>query len=179
MRCPKCGGQEDRVIDSRASKEGATIRRRRECTGCTHRYTTYEQVEYELLTVMKRDGRREPFSREKLVAGMRRACQKRPVSEQDVADAVERIVEAVGANYEREVPSKAIGERVMEELRALDPVAYIRFASIYREFAEVSDFVDEARRLEAQPRPDKRQMSLELAGTPPKPEPIRSRERSP
>ncbi|MFM7100333.1 MAG: transcriptional regulator NrdR, partial [Verrucomicrobiota bacterium] len=149
MRCPKCGGQEDRVIDSRASKEGATIRRRRECTGCTHRYTTYEQIEYELLTVMKRDGRREPFSREKLVAGMRRACQKRPVSEQDVADAVERVVEGVGANYEREVPSKAIGERVMEELRGLDPVAYIRFASIYREFAEVSDFVDEARRLEA------------------------------
>lgn len=178
MRCPKCGGQEDRVIDSRSSKEGATIRRRRECTECNHRYTTYEQIEYELLTVMKRDGRREAFSREKLVAGLRRACQKRPVSEQEVADAVERIVEGVGAMYEREVPSQAIGERVMQELRALDPVAYIRFASIYRDFAEVSDFVNEARRLESLPRPDKRQMSLELAGAAPKPETGRHRERT-
>jgi transcriptional repressor NrdR len=164
MRCPKCGGQEDRVIDSRASKEGATIRRRRECLACAHRFTTYEEIEYELLTVTKRDGRREPFSREKLLAGIKRACQKRPVSEEAIAGAVERILESVAAEYDREVPAHAIGERVMRELRQLDPVAYIRFASIYRQFEEVTDFVAEAQRLAALPRPDKNQMSLGLNG---------------
>jgi transcriptional repressor NrdR len=164
MRCPKCGTQEDRVIDSRSSKEGATIRRRRECLACTHRFTTYEEIEHELLTVIKRDGRREPFSRDKLVTGIQRACQKRPVSAEAIADAVERIVEGLAAEYEREVPAQAVGERVMRELRALDPVAYIRFASIYRQFEEITDFVEEATRLASLPRPDKRQMELPVAG---------------
>jgi transcriptional repressor NrdR len=164
MRCPKCGTQEDRVIDSRSSKEGATIRRRRECLACAHRFTTYEEIEHELLTVIKRDGRREPFSRDKLVTGIQRACQKRPVSAEAIADAVERIVEGLAAEYEREVPAQAVGERVMRELRALDPVAYIRFASIYRQFEEITDFVEEATRLASLPRPDKRQMELPVAG---------------
>ncbi len=163
MRCPKCAGQEDRVIDSRSSKEGATIRRRRECLTCAYRYTTYEEIEHELLTVIKRDGRREPFSRDKLVQGMKRACQKRPVSEEELANAVERIVEGVAADHEREVPGQVIGERVMRELRRLDPVAYIRFASIYRQFEEIADFVEEATRLASQPLPDKRQMELPVA----------------
>jgi transcriptional repressor NrdR len=152
------------VIDSRSSKEGATIRRRRECLACTHRFTTYEEIEHELLTVIKRDGRREPFSREKLVTGIQRACQKRPVGAEAIADAVERIVEGLAAEYEREVPAQAVGERVMRELRALDPVAYIRFASIYRQFEEITDFVEEATRLASLPRPDKRQMELPVAG---------------
>ena len=164
MRCPKCGAQEDRVIDSRSSKEGATIRRRRECLACTHPFTTYEEIEHELLTVIKRDGRREPFSREKLVTGIQRACQKRPVGAEAIADAVERIVEGLASEYEREVPAHAVGERVMRELRALDPVAYIRFASIYRQFEEITDFVEEATRLASLPRPDKRQMELPVAG---------------
>ena len=162
MRCPKCAGQEDRVIDSRSSKEGATIRRRRECLACEHRFTTYEEIEHELLVIIKRDGRREPFSRDKLVAGIKRACQKRPVSEEDIANAVERIVSSLAATFDREVPAHEIGARVIEELRTLDPVAYIRFASIYRQFEEVTDFVEEARRLASLPRPDKRQMSFEL-----------------
>jgi transcriptional repressor NrdR len=152
------------VIDSRSSKEGATIRRRRECLACTHRFTTYEEIEHELLTVIKRDGRREPFSREKLVMGIQRACQKRPVSAEAIADAVERIVEGLASEYEREVPAQSVGERVMRELRGLDPVAYIRFASIYRQFEEITDFVEEATRLASLPRPDKRQMELPVAG---------------
>jgi len=160
MRCPKCAGQEDKVIDSRSSKEGALIRRRRECLACNHRFTTYEQVEHDLLTVIKRDGRREAFSREKLLSGMRRACQKRPVAEADIAMAVEHILESLAADFDREVPSEAIGERVMRELRRLDPVAYIRFASIYRQFEEINDFVEEATRIAAMPKPDKRQMEL-------------------
>lgn len=176
MRCPKCGGQEDRVIDSRSSKEGATIRRRRECLSCNHRFTTYEEIEHELLTVIKRDGRREPFSKDKLVMGMKRACQKRPVSEESIGTAVDRIVEGVAEDYEREVPAQVIGERVMRELRALDPVAYIRFASIYRQFEEITDFVEEATRLAALPKPDKRQMEL-LGGGEESPD-VRKKERA-
>lgn len=148
------------MIDSRSSREGATIRRRRECLGCGHRFTTYEEIEYDLLTVIKRDGRREPFSREKLLLGIKRSCQKRPVSEEEIASVVERVVEGLAADFDREVPAQAIGERVMRELRGLDPVAYIRFASIYRQFAEITDFVEEATRLASQPKPDKRQMEL-------------------
>jgi transcriptional repressor NrdR len=169
MRCPKCAGQDDRVIDSRASKEGATIRRRRECLHCGHRFTTYEQIEHDPLMVEKRDGRREEFSKEKLAASLKRACQKRPVSEDAIAGAVDNISEQLASKYDREVRSTLIGERVMRELRALDKVAYVRFASIYRNFDEAEDFVDEVERLAAQPAPDKRQ--LELIGEPPAPAP--------
>jgi len=149
MRCPKCGGQEDKVIDSRASREGATIRRRRECTVCGHRFTTYEEVEHEGLMVLKRDGRREEFSRDKLISGLRKACQKRPVSPKALEDLVDHIVAAVTGKYESEVPGEAIGKMVMEGLRELDDVAYVRFASVYRRFQEATDFVHEVKKLEA------------------------------
>jgi transcriptional repressor NrdR len=149
MRCPKCGGQEDRVIDSRASREGATIRRRRECAGCGHRFTTYEQIEPEELMVIKRDGRREELSREKLLAGIKKACQKRPISSEAVEEVLDRVVRQVTDKYEREVPAEVIGKLLMEELRKLDEVAYVRFASVYRRFQEATDFVHEVKKLEA------------------------------
>ncbi len=160
MRCPKCGGQDDKVIDSRSSREGAVIRRRRECLQCEHRFTTYEEIEREEFFVVKRDGRREPFSREKLLTSLQRACQKRPVSDEAVNEAARRIVDDVTERFEREVPAKTLGERVMRELRSLDAVAYVRFASIYREFQEIGEFVEEVNRLTTQPVPDKRQMAL-------------------
>ena len=149
MRCPKCGCQDDKVIDSRASREGATIRRRRECTKCGHRFTTYEEVEHEGLMVLKRDKRHEEFSREKLLSGIRKACQKRPVSPQAMEDLVDHIVAAVTDKYENEVPAEFIGKMVMEGLRGIDDVAYVRFASVYRRFQEATDFVHEVRKLEA------------------------------
>ena len=149
MRCPKCGCQEDKVIDSRASREGATIRRRRECTKCGHRFTTYEEVEHEGLMVLKRDKRHEEFSRDKLLSGIRKACQKRPVSPQAMEDLVDHIVAAVTDKYENEVPAEFIGKMVMEGLRGIDDVAYVRFASVYRRFQEATDFVHEVRKLEA------------------------------
>lgn len=148
MRCPKCACVDDRVIDSRTSREGSTIRRRRECIQCGHRYTTYEEVEAQPLMVVKRDGRREAFSREKLLNGVRRACEKRPVSPQAVAEMVDRIAEDVHGGFEGEISSMAIGERVMEGLRALDGVAYVRFASVYRRFEEATDFVQAVKKLE-------------------------------
>jgi transcriptional repressor NrdR len=150
MRCPKCGCVEDRVVDSRASREGATIRRRRECTGCEHRFTTYEEIEREGLFVLKRDGRREEFSREKLFSGLKKACQKRPVPQKTIEDLVEKIAEAVNNKFEAEVPAEFIGKMVMDGLRELDDVAYVRFASVYRRFQEATDFVHEVKKLEAQ-----------------------------
>ena len=149
MRCPKCGCQEDKVVDSRASREGATIRRRRECTKCNHRFTTYEEVEHEGLMVLKRDGRHEEFSREKLLSGIRKACQKRPVSPQAMESLADHIVTSVTDKYENEVPAEFIGKMVMEGLRDIDGVAYVRFASVYRRFQEATDFVHEVRKLEA------------------------------
>jgi transcriptional repressor NrdR len=148
MRCPKCGCQDDKVIDSRASREGATIRRRRECIACGYRFTTYEEVERSGLVVMKRDGRREDFSKEKLLSGLKKACQKRPISPKVVEDLVERITNEITDKYEREVPAEAIGKLVMEGLRATDEVAYVRFASVYRRFQEATDFVHEVKKLE-------------------------------
>jgi transcriptional repressor NrdR len=149
MRCPKCGCQDDKVIDSRASREGATIRRRRECVACGHRFTTYEEIERGGLVVLKRDGRREEFSREKLLSGLRKACQKRPVSPKVIEELVERIATEVTDRYEREVPAEAIGKLVMDGLRQIDEVAYVRFASVYRRFQEATDFVHEVKKLEA------------------------------
>ncbi|MGA2176784.1 MAG: transcriptional regulator NrdR [Verrucomicrobiota bacterium] len=149
MRCPKCGNQDDKVIDSRASREGSTIRRRRQCLQCDHRFTTYEEIEHEGLMVVKRDGRREEFSKEKLLAGLKKACQKRPISPKVIEDLVERIMDEISDKYEREVPGMAIGERVMEGLREIDKVAYVRFASVYRRFEEATEFVREVKKLEA------------------------------
>jgi transcriptional repressor NrdR len=148
MRCSKCGWQEDKVIDSRTSKEGSTIRRRRECLACGHRFTTYEQIEHEGLMVIKRDGRAEEFSRDKLLSGIRKACQKRPVSAKAIEEIVNKILDEVTEKFDREVPSLALGERVMEILRDVDHVAYVRFASVYRRFQEAEDFVHAVRKLE-------------------------------
>jgi len=148
MRCPKCGCQDDKVIDSRASREGATIRRRRECVSCNFRFTTYEEIERAGLVVVKRDARREDFSREKLLSGVRKACQKRPIGPKLIEDLVEKIVNEVTDKYEREVPAEAIGKLVMDGLRDIDEVAYVRFASVYRRFQEATDFVQEVKKLE-------------------------------
>jgi transcriptional repressor NrdR len=149
MRCPKCGGQDDKVIDSRASREGATIRRRRQCIACNHRFTTYEEVEREGLMVLKRDGRHEEFSKEKLLSGIKKACQKRPITPKVMEDLVEEIVDQVTGKFDREVPAEFIGKSVMEGLRGIDDVAYVRFASVYRRFQEATDFVHEVKKLEA------------------------------
>jgi transcriptional repressor NrdR len=148
MRCPKCGCRDDKVIDSRASREGATIRRRRECLGCEHRFTTYEAIETRPLVVIKRDGRREPFAKEKLRGGITRACDKRPVSPEAIEAVVERISGELHSEFDDEVPGSVIGERVMNELRSLDPVAYVRFASVYRRFEEAMDFLQVVKKLE-------------------------------
>jgi transcriptional repressor NrdR len=147
MRCPKCGCQDDKVIDSRSSREGATIRRRRQCIACSFRFTTYEEVERAGLLVLKRDGRHEEFSKQKLLSGLKKACQKRPISPKVIEDLVEKIVNEVTDKYEREVPAEVIGKLVMESLRATDDVAYVRFASVYRRFQEATDFVHEVKKL--------------------------------
>ena len=139
------------MIDSRASREGATIRRRRQCLRCGHRFTTYEEVERAGLAIVKRDGRREEFSKEKLLSGIRKACQKRPISPKVTEDLVERIVNEVMDKYEREVPAEVIGRLVMEGLRQIDEVAYVRFASVYRRFQEATDFVQEVKKMGGKP----------------------------
>jgi transcriptional repressor NrdR len=148
MRCSKCGCQEDKVIDSRTSREGATIRRRRECLSCGHRFTTYEEIENEGMMVVKRDDRREPFSREKLLNSLRTACQKRPVNPNVLQQLADKIQDEIADKFDREVPSMAIGERVMQGLKAIDQVAYVRFASVYRRFEEPTEFVQEVKKLE-------------------------------
>lgn len=149
MRCPKCGGQDDKVIDSRASREGATIRRRRQCIACGHRFTTYEEIEREGLMVLKRDGRHEEFSKEKLLSGIKKACQKRPISPKVMEDLVDKIMDEVTGKYDQEVPAEVIGKLVMDGLGGIDEVAYVRFASVYRRFQEATDFVHEVKKLEA------------------------------
>ena len=147
MKCPFCGHQEDKVVDSRASADEKSIRRRRECLGCGKRFTTYEKVEEQSLMVIKKDGRREPFDRHKLLAGLVKACEKRPVSMDDLEALVDELERELSQHFEREVPSKEIGERVMRRLHALDPVAYVRFASVYREFKDVEQFMRELKDL--------------------------------
>ena len=149
MRCPKCGGQDDKVIDSRASREGAAIRRRRLCIACGYRFTTYEEIERSGLVVLKRDGRREEFSKEKLLSGIKKGCQKRPISPKAIEELVERIVNEVTDKSDREVPAEVIGKLVMDGLRQIDEVAYVRFASVYRRFQEATDFVQEVKKLGA------------------------------
>jgi transcriptional repressor NrdR len=143
MRCPWCAHLEDKVVDSREAQDGQATRRRRECLGCGRRFTTYERIEDVLPQVVKKDGRREAFDRRKIVEGLLRACQKRPVSREridELVSAVERRVQELG---EREVPSHVVGEAVMDRLRELDQVAYVRFASVYRAFTDVGEFMSE------------------------------------
>jgi transcriptional repressor NrdR len=143
MRCPKCTSIEDKVIDSRISKEGTAIRRRRECLECGHRFTTTESFVREGLAVIKRDGRREEFDREKLVHAVRAACHKRPIDLEQLTMLVDDVLDELEASYENEIPSRAIGDAVMTRLRRVDQVAYVRFASVYKEFRDVTEFVDE------------------------------------
>ncbi|NBW95520.1 MAG: transcriptional repressor NrdR [Planctomycetia bacterium] len=143
MRCPFCRADNDRVIDSRAGDDGSSIRRRRECVACRRRFTTYERVERQLLSVVKKGGDREPFDRDKIKRGLAKACWKRPVTEDDIEAVVAALEAELYGMYENEVPSRVLGERLMELLRGLDQVAFVRFASVYREFQDVRDFVEE------------------------------------
>jgi transcriptional repressor NrdR len=143
MRCPRCGNLEDKVIDSRSAKAGASIRRRRECLECQHRFTTYEEIERRDLRVTKRDGFNEPFDRQKLLNGMVKACEKRPVSYEALERATEEIIQVLEQGFDHEVPSSAIGVRVMEKLHSMDEVAYIRYASVYRQFQDIGEFINE------------------------------------
>ncbi|HEU4523165.1 MAG TPA: transcriptional regulator NrdR [Thermoanaerobaculia bacterium] len=147
MRCPFCGTREDRVVDSRESREGDVIRRRRECVDCGRRFTSYEKIEHLPFQVVKRDQRREPYDRDKLMQGLQVACRKRPVSQGEldrIADSIEAAMQEAG---EREIESQLIGRLVMQRLRELDPVAYVRFASVYRRFEDVDAFVKELHQL--------------------------------
>jgi transcriptional repressor NrdR len=148
MRCPKCGSLEDKVIDSRLSKDGASIRRRRECLDCETRYTTYEEIERIELRAIKRDGRHEAFERQKLLTSLVKACEKRPISLDQLERAAEDIMQELEAEQTREISTKAIGAKVMERLHALDPIAYVRYASVYRQFQEIGDFIEEVQSYE-------------------------------
>jgi transcriptional repressor NrdR len=143
MRCPFCGHDEDKVIDSRPADEGAAIRRRRECINCSNRFTTYEKIENLPLMVIKKDGSRQPFNRDKLIAGIVKSCEKRPVSTEQIEILVDSIENRYQNSLKREVSSREIGERVMEGLKEIDEVAYVRFASVYRQFKDVSSFLHE------------------------------------
>lgn len=143
MKCPFCANAENKVIDSRISKDGDAIRRRRECISCGKRFTTYEVVEEVLPTVVKKDGRRELFDRVKIRSGIKKACEKRPISMDVIESIVDRIEQRCQEYQDKEIPASFVGEQVMKELQNLDGVAYVRFASVYREFRDVSDFLDE------------------------------------
>ncbi|HEU4683389.1 MAG TPA: transcriptional regulator NrdR [Nitrospira sp.] len=152
MKCPFCDEVEDKVVDSRMAKEGELIRRRRECLGCKRRFTTYERVDEILPVVVKKDGRREAFDRSKILSGLKKACEKRPISTatiEAVADRVEKRIQEMG---ETEIESRVVGEELMKELHQLDQVAYVRFASVYREFKDIDQFMDELRALAQQRR---------------------------
>ena len=167
MHCPFCQHNDTRVIDSRVSEDGATIRRRRECEACGERFSTLETVELKLPSIIKGDGRREQFDAKKLRQGFDRALQKRPVAEEQVEAAVRAVVHAVRMSGERELPSRRIGEFVMDELRKLDHVAYVRFASVYRSFQDVADFREEIEKLERGLPSSEQLPLLEAAGVVP------------
>lgn len=147
MRCPFCGIEEDKVIDSRPTDEGSSIRRRRECSKCQKRYTTYEKVENIPLMVIKKDRTRQPFDRQKLLDGLLRACVKRPVSIHVLENLIDQIESQIHNSLRREITSREIGEMVLDRLRRIDEVAYVRFASVYREFKDVDTFMEELRKL--------------------------------
>ncbi len=151
MRCPKCTSIEDKVVDSRISREGNTIRRRRECLECGHRFTTTETVVREDMVVLKHDGARQEFDREKLIRSFRAACHKRPIEPERIGELADDIIDALEARQSDEIPSSAIGEAVMARLRKLDHVAYVRYASVYKEFRDVSEFVSEIKDLAKRP----------------------------
>ncbi|MDD5260224.1 MAG: transcriptional regulator NrdR [Methylacidiphilales bacterium] len=143
----RCHSMEDRVIDSRPWKDGAVIRRRRECLACSYRFTTYEEIEREDLRVIKRDGRYEMFERKKILTGLMKACEKRPINRETLETTVDRITDELEKRYNTEIPAPEIGEAIMRALRRLDEVAYVRFASVYRKFKDINEFVEEVQSL--------------------------------
>jgi len=147
MKCPHCGYEEDKVLESRPSSDKTSVRRRRECLKCSARFTSYERVEERPIMVIKRDGRREPYKREKLLAGIFKACEKRPVSMDSIEDLIDDIEKDLRETSTREIESKMIGKIAMKKLHGLDQVAYVRFASVYRQFQDVSEFVKEVKQL--------------------------------
>jgi len=149
MRCPYCSHGEDKVVDSRSSKEGRAVRRRRECLRCGQRFTTYEYIENVSLTIIKNDQRREPYDRQKLMHGIVAACKKRPVSLKKIESIVDRIENQIEKSGKMEIPSSEIGKLVMMELYELDEVAYVRFASVYRKFKDISEFISEVKEIES------------------------------
>ena len=149
MRCLKCTSLEDRVLDTRVNKDGTSIRRRRECLKCGHRYTTTEEILREGLTVLKRDGRREEFNRVKMLSGISRACEKRPVDVEQLRMLVTDVTTLLQDKYDDEIPSREIGEEIMRKLREIDKVAYVRFASVYKDFRDINEFMLEISRMDA------------------------------
>ena len=147
MRCPKCQARDDKVIDSRAIKDETVIRRRRECLACEYRFTTYEEIERDDLRVLKRDGRYEAFDRRKLTAGIAKACEKRPVNREAIDRTVNEMIDELVKAHGDEIPTKVIGDKIMQHLRRLDEVAYVRFASVYRKFRDIKEFVNEVQNL--------------------------------
>lgn len=147
MKCPNCNHMEDKVVDSRTTKEGAAIRRRRECLACGKRFTTYEYIERTPLMVVKRDGKREHYNRDKLLTGLLKACEKRPISRSQLEKVVDEIETATFGRFKQEIRSTDLGNEVMERLQAIDHVAYVRFASVYRQFKDVNQFMNELKNL--------------------------------
>ncbi|MFA5355822.1 MAG: transcriptional regulator NrdR [Candidatus Omnitrophota bacterium] len=156
MKCPYCGYKEDKVVDSRGTAEESAIRRRRECLKCGKRFTTYEYIEEVSLLVIKKDNRREPFDRKKILAGVIRACEKRPISMEKMEDIVVQIERAIQKKSDREVQASRIGELVMEKLKSLDDVAYVRFASVYRQFKDVGQFMVELKDILNKEKPQRK-----------------------
>ena len=152
MKCPYCGHKEDKVIDSRASSENDSVRRRRECLKCQRRFTTYEHIEEIPLMVIKKNGQRQPFDRNKLIAGILKSCEKRPISVSKIEHLVDSIERALQRKHDKEVKSAQIGEMVVKKLHEIDEVAYVRFASVYREFKDVTEFMKELKYVLGKPR---------------------------
>lgn len=152
MQCPFCGQDEDKVIDSRSSEGGRVVRRRRECLDCTRRFTTYERVEEMLrILIVKKDGSREPYQREKMISGLEKACYKRPVSSEQIRQTAEAAEEQIFKKFDKEVPSRFLGDALGAKLRELDKIAYIRFASVYRDFTDVGELISEAQDVKSDP----------------------------
>ena len=162
MKCPFCGELDNKVIDSRVSKDGTVIRRRRECIDCSRRFTTYEHIEEIPIMIVKKDGRREVFNRDKVRSGMRRACQKLDISMNAIEDFIDELERDLRETGEKEIPSRVVGEKVMSKLHNLSDIAYVRFASVYRSFQDVSEFRDEIERLEQGPTPEERRQQMPL-----------------
>ena len=147
MKCPKCGHLQDKVVDSRTIRNGEVIRRRRVCVDCHNRFTTYEEVVRAGLKVVKRNGELQDFNRNKILAGIKKSCEKRPVSEEQINELVDTIVKELEAEYEKEVPGTAVGQKIMDHLERLDEIAYVRFASVYRRYRDVNQFLSEVESL--------------------------------